>query len=59
MRSKPSGEASIRKQRMNSCAQRHHLVALVALDPVVLPPEGDAVVIDREQRLFEMATRSV
>ena len=29
--------------------ERHHLVALVAFDPVVLPLEGDAVVVERDQ----------
>jgi hypothetical protein len=29
--------------------KRHHLVALGTFDPVVLPPEGDAFLIARDQ----------
>ena len=29
--------------------ERHHLVAIAAFDPVVLPLEGDAVVVERDQ----------
>ena len=35
---------------MNSCGrQRHGLVAARPLDPVILPPEGDAGVVGRDQ----------
>jgi hypothetical protein len=37
--------------------ERHHLVALGAFEPVVLPLEGDAFLVQAIKRRFEMATR--
>ena len=39
--------------------ERHHLVALAALGAIVLPFEGDAVVVEAISRRLEMATRWV
>ena len=39
----------MRKRRINSCSQRHGLVAIAALESIVLPVEGDPVLVGRDQ----------
>src|ERR1700676_4113838 len=46
MRWKPAGSPWMRKRRMG---ERHHLGAFVALGAVVLPIEGDAVEVGRDE----------
>ena len=41
------------------CGQRHGLVAVGPLDPVILPLEGDAGLVSEISRLLAMATRWV
>ena len=39
--------------------ERHGLEPVAAFDPVVLPLEGDALFVERDEREFEIATRWV